>query len=152
MTMSDTIIIMNRGRIQQIGSPVDIYNEPRNAFAADFIGESNILDSIMLKDCLVKLQDVEIPCVDKGFGENEAVLTVIRPEDIEILPAGAGLLDGIIESVTFLGMHYEIVMNCKGINWLIHTTREFFSGDHISIQVDPNNIHIMKKENDHEII
>ena len=152
MTMSDTIIIMNRGRIQQIGSPVDIYNEPRNAFAADFIGESNILDSIMLKDCLVKLQDVEIPCVDKGFGQNEAVLTVIRPEDIEILPAGAGLLDGIIESVTFLGMHYEIVMNCQGINWLIHTTREFFSGDQISIQVDPNNIHFMKKENDHEII
>ncbi|PKM59873.1 MAG: spermidine/putrescine ABC transporter ATP-binding protein [Firmicutes bacterium HGW-Firmicutes-4] len=152
MTMSDTIIIMNRGRIQQIGSPVDIYNEPRNAFAADFIGESNILDSIMLKDCLVKLQDVEFPCVDKGFEENEAVLTVIRPEDIEILPSGAGLLDGVIESVTFLGMHYEIVMNCKGISWLIHTTREFFSGDQISIQVDPNNIHIMKKEQDHEII
>jgi len=152
MTMSDTIIIMNRGRIQQIGSPVDIYNEPRNAFAADFIGESNILDSIMLKDCLVKLQDVEFPCVDKGFDENEAVLTVIRPEDIEILPSGAGLLDGTIESVTFLGMHYEIVMNCKGISWLIHTTREFFAGDQISIQVDPNNIHIMKKEQDHEII
>jgi len=152
MTMSDTIIIMNRGRIQQIGSPVDIYNEPRNAFAADFIGESNILDSIMLKDCLVKLQDVEFPCVDKGFEENEPVLTVIRPEDIEILPSGTGFLDGVIESVTFLGMHYEIVMNCKGINWLIHTTREFFAGDQISIQVDPNNIHIMKKEKDHEII
>jgi len=86
MTMSDTIIIMNRGRIQQIGSPVDIYNEPRNAFAADFIGESNILESIMVKDCLVKLLGVEFPCVDKGFEENETVLTVIRPEDIDILP------------------------------------------------------------------
>jgi spermidine/putrescine transport system ATP-binding protein len=152
MTMSDTIIIMNHGRIQQIGSPVDIYNEPRNAFAADFIGESNILESMMLKDCLVKLQDVEIPCVDKGFEKNESVLTVIRPEDIEILPPGTGFLDGVIESVTFLGMHYEIVMNCKGISWLIHTTREFFAGDQIGIQVDPNNIHIMKKEHDHEII
>lgn len=152
MTMSDTIIIMNRGRIQQIGSPVDIYNEPRNAFAADFIGESNILEAVMLKDCLVKLQEVAIPCVDKGFEENEAVLTVIRPEDIEILPPGVGFLDGFIETVTFLGMHYEIVLTCQGINWLIHTTREFFAGDPISIQVDPNNIHIMKKDNDHEII
>lgn len=152
MTMSDTIIIMNRGRIQQIGSPVDIYNEPRNAFAADFIGESNILDSVMLKDCLVQIQAVEFPCVDKGFAENENVLTVIRPEDIDILKPGSGFLDGVIESVTFLGMHYEILMNCQGINWLIHTTREFFVGDQISIKVDPNNIHIMKKESDHEII
>ncbi|AFA48197.1 ABC transporter ATP-binding protein [Acetobacterium woodii] len=152
MTMSDTIIIMNHGRIQQIGSPVDIYNEPRNAFAADFIGESNILDSIMLKDCLVQIQAVEFPCVDKGFAENEHVLTVIRPEDIDILKPGVGFLDGVIESVTFLGMHYEILMNCQGVNWLIHTTREFFAGDQISIQVDPNNIHIMKKEFDHEII
>ena len=152
MTMSDTIIIMNRGRIQQIGSPVDIYNEPRNAFAADFIGESNILDSIMLKDCLVKIQGVDFKCVDKGFGENENVLTVIRPEDIEIAKPGDGLLDGIIESVTFLGMHYEILMKCGAIHWLIHTTREFFPGDQISIWVDPNNIHIMKKDSDDEDI
>ncbi|MBU4440759.1 MAG: ABC transporter ATP-binding protein [Acetobacterium sp.] len=152
MTMSDTIIIMNQGRIQQIGSPVDIYNEPRNAFAADFIGESNILDSIMLKDCLVKIQGVDFKCVDKGFSENENVLTVIRPEDIEIAKPGDGLLDGVIESVTFLGMHYEILMKCGNIHWLIHTTREFFPSDAISIWVDPNNIHIMKKESDHEDI
>jgi spermidine/putrescine transport system ATP-binding protein len=143
---------MNQGRIQQIGSPVDIYNEPRNAFAADFIGESNILDSIMLKDCLVKIQGVDFKCVDKGFSENENVLTVIRPEDIEIVKPGDGLLDGVIESVTFLGMHYEILMKCGKIHWLIHTTREFFAGDAISIWVDPNNIHIMKKESDHEDI
>ena len=152
MTMSDTIIIMNQGRIQQIGSPVDIYNEPRNAFAADFIGESNILDSVMLKDCLVKIQGVDFKCVDKGFGENEHVLTVIRPEDIEIAKPGDGLLDGTIESVTFLGMHYEILMACGEVNWLIHTTREFFPGDKISIWVDPNNIHIMKRDADHEDI
>jgi spermidine/putrescine transport system ATP-binding protein len=152
MTMSDTIIIMNKGRIQQIGSPVHIYNEPRNAFAADFIGESNILDSIMLDDCLVKIQDAQFKCVDKGFDKNENVLTVIRPEDIEIHEPGLGIIDGVIESVTFLGMHYEIVMDRQGLTWLIHTTREFFVGDAISIQVDPNNIHIMKKDENDEII
>ena len=150
MTMSDTIIIMNHGRIQQIGSPVDIYNEPRNAFAADFIGESNIIESIMVKDCLVKIQGVDFKCVDKGFHEKEAVLTVIRPEDIEILKPGAGLLDGIIESVTFLGMHYETVMTAGEKRWLIHTTRKLEPGDKISIFVDPDNIHIMKKESNHE--
>lgn len=152
MTMSDTIIIMNRGRIQQIGTPVDIYNEPRNAFAADFIGESNIVESVMLEDCLVKIQGVEFKCVDKGFKEKEDVLTVIRPEDIEILKPGEGLLDGIIETVTFLGMHYEMVMTCGSTRWLIHTTKERHPGDEISIWVDPDNIHIMKKEADHESI
>ncbi|KNZ42967.1 ABC transporter ATP-binding protein [Acetobacterium bakii] len=152
MTMSDTIIIMNHGRIQQIGSPVDIYNEPRNAFAADFIGESNIIDSIMVKDCLVKIQGVDFQCVDKGFHEKEDVLTVIRPEDIEILKPGEGLLDGTVESVTFLGMHYETIMSSGENQWLIQTTRKLEPGDKISIWVDPDNIHIMKKERRHEII
>lgn len=151
MTMSDTIIIMNQGRIQQIGTPVRIYNEPRNAFAADFIGESNIVESVMLKDCLVKIQGVEFKCVDKGFKEKEDVLTVIRPEDIEVLKPGEGLLDGIIETVTFLGMHYEMVMTCDNTRWLIHTTKERHPGDEISIWVDPDNIHIMKKDSNDEV-
>lgn len=145
LTMSDTIAVMNQGYVQQIGSPEDIYNEPENAFVADFIGESNIIDGIMIEDKLVSFLGIRIPCVDTGFGNNKPVDVVIRPEDIEIVEAGCGFMDGDITSVIFKGVHYEIEINAHGYDWLIHTTKFFEAGSHVGMQVIPFNIQIMHK-------
>ena len=145
LTMSDTIVVMKEGTIQQIGTPTDIYNEPQNAYVADFIGESNIIDGIMKKDCLVNIMDTDFECVDTGFDENEPVDVVIRPEDIYILDPDKGKIQGVVESVTFKGVHYEMVINSNGFKWLVHDTAMFEVGTNVSIFVKPFDIHIMKK-------
>ena len=143
LSMSDTVVVMSEGRIQQIGTPIDIYNEPKNAFVADFIGESNIVNGIMLKDRLVRFSGRDFPCVDEGFARNEPVDVVIRPEDVVIVPKGQ--LRGTVTSVTFLGVHYEIIVDIMGFKWMIQTTGFADVGDEIGIFIDPENIHIMKK-------
>ena len=145
LTMSDTVVVMNKGDIQQIGSPVDIYNEPINAFVADFIGESNILDGIMKKDLLVELFGNEFECVDKGFGENTPVDVVIRPEDIKLIDAADAKITGIVESVTFKGVHYEMVIDAYDFSWLVHSTKAAEVGSAVGISFDPYDIHIMRK-------
>ncbi len=145
LTMSDTVVVMNNGIIQQIGTPQDIYNEPVNAFVADFIGESNIIDGIMPKDCLVNIFGQEFECVDKGFLPNEAVDVVIRPEDIHIIPADNARLTGVVETVTFKGVHYEMLVHSDSFDWLIHSTKAAEQGAVIGMDVDPFDIHIMKK-------
>ena len=145
LSMSDTVVVMSDGRIQQIGTPIDIYNEPKNAFVADFIGESNILNGIMLKDYTVKFSGQVFKCLDEGFAPNEAVDVVIRPEDVDIVPEVQGQLRGVVTSVTFLGVHYEIIADINGFKWMIQTT-DFVDVDaRIGIQLDPDAIHIMKK-------
>jgi len=143
--MSDTIVVMKEGTIQQIGTPTDIYNEPQNAYVADFIGESNIIDGIMRKDCLVSIMDTDFECVDTGFGIDEAVDVVIRPEDIYILDPDKGKIQGVVESVTFKGVHYEMVIDSNGFKWLVHDTAQFEVGKNVSLLVKPFDIHIMKK-------
>ena len=145
LTMSDTIVVMDKGKIQQIGRPEDIYNEPKNAFVADFIGESNILDGIMLEDYKVKFFGRVFPCVDKGFEKNEPVDVVIRPEDIDIVDADAGHLCGTVTSVTFKGVHYDTIVDFKGFKWLIQTTDFCPEGSYIGIRLNPEDIHIMHK-------
>jgi spermidine/putrescine transport system ATP-binding protein len=145
LTMSDTVVVMDKGRIQQIGTPEDIYNEPKNAFVADFIGESNILDGIMLQDRLVEFFGRKFPCVDAGFAPREPVDVVIRPEDIDIVPPDSGHLCGDVTSVTFKGVHYDIIVDFKGFKWLIQTTDYQPVGAHIGIRLNPEDIHIMKK-------
>ncbi len=145
LTMSDTIVVMDKGRIQQIGTPEDIYNEPKNAFVADFIGESNILDGIMLDDCRVKFFGRQFKCVDKGFDKNEPVDVVIRPEDIDIVSADEGHLCGTVTSVTFKGVHYDTIVDFKGFKWLIQTTDYCPVGSYIGIRLNPEDIHIMHK-------
>ena len=145
LTMSDTIVVMNQGYIQQIGTPEDIYNEPQNAFVADFIGDSNIIDGIMLKDKLVKILDVCFPCVDTGFGENRPVDVVIRPEDVELVAPEKGLLSGTVSHLIFKGVHYEMEVMAGGFEWLVHSTKLFPVGTKVGIQVDPFNIQIMNK-------
>ena len=145
LTMSDTIVVMDKGSIQQIGTPEDIYNEPKNAFVADFIGESNIIDGIMLEDNLVKMYGKKFPCLDGGFAPNEPVDVVIRPEDIDIVPVEQGQLTGTVTSVTFKGMQYDIIVDFKGFKWLIQTTDYSPEGARIGIKIDPDGIHIMKK-------
>lgn len=145
LTMSDTIIVMNKGIIQQIGTPQDIYNEPNNAFVADFIGESNIIPGIMRKDYLVTFEDVDFVCVDKGFAENEPIDVVIRPEDIQVVSPADGQLSGLVESVTFKGVHYEMAVMIRGKRWLIHSTDAAEADSVIGIHVDPDEIHIMKR-------
>ena len=145
LTMSDTIVVMDKGKIQQIGTPEDIYNEPKNAFVADFIGESNILDGVMLEDCLVKFFGRQFRCVDSGFAKNEPVDVVIRPEDIDIVPADAGHLCGTVTSVTFKGVHYDTIVDFKGFKWLIQTTDYCPVGSYIGICLNPEDIHIMHK-------
>ena len=145
LTMSDTVVVMDRGHIQQIGTPEDIYNEPKNAFVADFIGESNILDGVMRDDYLVEFFGRKFKCMDKGFGKNEPVDVVIRPEDIDIVPADAGHLSGTVTSVTFKGVHYDIIVDFKGFKWLIQTTDHQPEGAHIGIKLTPDDIHVMKK-------
>lgn len=145
LSMSDTIVVMDSGEIQQIGTPTDIYNEPKNAFVADFIGESNIVDGIMHGDFSVEFQGIKFQCVDKGFGKDEPVDVVVRPEDIDIVPAEKGMLRGVVTSVTFKGVHYEIIVDIDGFKWMIQTTDYAAVGDEIGISIKPDEIHIMKK-------
>ena len=145
LTMSDTIVVMDKGCIQQIGTPEDIYNEPKNAFVADFIGESNIIDGVMVRDKLVKMYGREFPCLDGGFAENEPVDVVIRPEDIDIVPMEQGQLVGTVTSVTFKGVHYDTIEDFYGFKWLIQTTDVCPVDSRIGIKIDPDGIHVMKK-------
>ena len=145
LTMSDTIVVMDKGSIQQIGTPEDIYNEPKNAFVADFIGESNIIDGIMPEDNVVQMYGRRFPCLDGGFAPNEAVDVVIRPEDIAIVPVEQGQLTGTVPSVTFKGMQYDIIVDFRGFKWLIQTTDHCPEGARIGIKIDPDGIHVMKK-------
>ena len=145
LTMSDTIVVMNQGYIQQIGTPEDIYNEPTNAFVADFIGDSNLIDGTMLEDKLVEILGVRFPCVDEGFGKNKPVDVVIRPEDVELVAPEAGRLTGDVTSLIFKGVHWEIEVMAGGFEWLVHTTQMHPVGSHVGILVDPFNIQIMNK-------
>lgn len=145
LTMSDTVVVMNNGDIQQIGTPQDIYNEPKNAFVADFIGESNIIDGIMKKDCLVSIYSHDFECVDTGFEEFEPVDVVIRPEDIKVTTPENAKLTGIVEDVTFKGVHYEMLVKTEHFDWLIHSTKACEIGSNIGMTFDPFDIHIMKK-------
>ncbi len=145
LTMSDTIVVMNQGYIQQIGTPEDIYNEPVNAFVADFIGDSNILDGIMIQDELVELFGARFACVDKGFGENKPVDVVIRPEDVELTPPDQGILQGVVSHIIFKGVHYEMEVTSCGFEWLVQSTKMFPAGTQVGLYVDPFNIQIMNK-------
>ena len=145
LTMSDTVVVLSRGRIQQIGTPEDIYNEPKNAFVADFIGESNILSGHMVRDGVVRMYRREFPCVDKGFAPNEPVDVVIRPEDIDIVPVEQGQLVGTVTNVTFKGMQYDIIVDLGGFKWLIQTTDHSPVGAQVGVKIDPDGFHIMKK-------
>ena len=145
LTMSDTVVVMDKGRIQQIGTPEDIYNEPKNAFVADFIGESNILNGTMVRDNVEKMYGKEFPCVDGGFQPNEPVDVVIRPEDIDIVPVEQGQLVGTVTNVTFKGMQYDIIVDFRGFKWLIQTTDHSPVGARIGVKIDPDGFHIMKK-------
>ena len=145
LAMSDTIVVMDQGKIQQIGTPEDIYNEPKNAFVADFIGESNILDGIMHEDYVVEFFNRKFKCLDKGFAPHEPVDVVIRPEDIDIVPVEKGQLRGTVTSVTFKGVHYDTIVDFKGFKWLIQTTDYHPEGETIGIILNPDDIHIMHK-------
>ena len=145
LAMSDTVVVMDKGEIQQIGSPVDIYNEPQNAFVADFIGESNILDGIMRKDFEVEFFGHRYYCLDKGFGRNEPVDVVIRPEDIDIVAPEGGVLTATVTNVIFKGTFYDTFVDVEGFKWLIQTTDAVNVGDEIGISLDPDAIHVMKK-------
>ena len=145
LAMSDTVVVMDGGKIQQIGTPEDIYNEPKNAFVADFIGESNIIDGIMRADQVVEIFNRRFQCLDKGFQKDEAVDVVIRPEDVDIVPEDQGQLRGTVTSVTFKGMQYDIIVDFYGFKWLIQTTDFCPVGSHIGIKIDPDGFHVMKK-------
>jgi len=145
LTMSDTIVVMNQGYIQQIGSPEDIYNEPKNAFVADFIGDSNIIPSVMVEDKLVNILGANFPCVDIGFGRNKPVDVVIRPEDIDLVKPEHGILSGRVTSLLFKGVHYEMEVTANGREWLVHSTDLFPVGSEVGIHVDPYDIQIMNK-------
>ena len=145
LTMSDTIVVMNQGYIQQMGSPEDIYNEPENAFVADFIGESNILPAIMLEDKLVEILGARFACVDVGFGKNQPVDVVIRPEDIELVKPDKGIINGRVTHLIFKGVHYEMEVMANGFEWLVHSTSMFPVGSEVGLWVDPFNIQIMNK-------
>ena len=145
LTMSDTIVVMNQGYIQQIGTPEMIYNEPENAFVADFIGHSNILDATMIEDRLVEILGAKMPCVDEGFGQNKPVDVVIRPEDVELVAPEDGYMQGEVTSIIFKGVHYELDVMANGYEWMVHTTKNFPLGSKVGIKVDPFNIQIMHK-------
>ncbi len=145
LSMSDTVVVMANGQIQQIGSPTDIYNEPVNAFVADFIGESNILDGTMLADFKAKFAGHVFDCVDKGFEKNEPVDVVIRPEDVDVVAPEKGMLRGEVTGVTFKGVHYEIIVDVCGFKWMIQSTDFVAEGQTIGLSIDPDAIHIMKK-------
>ncbi len=145
LTMSDTIVVMKSGRIQQIGTPTDVYNEPKNAFVADFIGESNIIPAIMVRDELVSMLGQTFVCVDKGFGENVPVDVVVRPEDVTLSDPADGKLVGTVQSVLFKGVHYEMMVKTDGFDWMVHSTIAREEGARVSINVVPFDIHIMRK-------
>ena len=145
LTMSDRVVVMKDGVILQQGTPQDIYNEPANAFVANFIGESNIVDGIMHRDFLVEFAGRQFDCVDKGFAQNEQVDVVIRPEDIKVVPTISGQFSGVVESVTFKGVHYEMIVDSCGIKWMIHSTQAEEVGSMVGMCVEPNDIHIMHK-------
>ena len=145
LTMSDRIVVMNHGVIQQVGSPTDIYNEPENAFVADFIGESNIIDGVMLEDRKVEFCDREFECVDSGFGHNTPVDVVIRPEDLRLVYAGDGLLQGVVESIVFKGVHYEMMVRTEHFTFTVHSTMAEPIGKTVGLTVIPFDIHIMHK-------
>ncbi len=147
LTMSDEIIVMNNGKIQQMGSPIDIYNEPKNAFVASFIGESNIIDGVMKEDYLVDFAGTSFECLDKGFDTNEIVDVVIRPEDIKF-DKEKGKISGIVNSVVFKGVHYEMIINAANYDWIVHSTTMEPVGTTVYLDLYPNDIHIMKKEKD----
>ncbi len=145
LTMSDTIVVMNQGYIQQIGSPEKIYNEPENAFVADFIGDSNIIGGIMVEDRLVEIFDTKFPCVDTGFGCSKPVDVVIRPEDVILSEPSKGKIQGVVTHLIFKGVHYEMEVTANGYEWLVHSTSMFPVGTNVGIDVDPFNIQIMNK-------
>ena len=145
LTMSDKIVVMSEGEIQQIGTPEDIYNEPKNAFVADFIGDSNIVDGVMHKDFLVSFSGVDFPCVDRGFAREQSVQVVVRPEDIEVVSPVEGQLVGVVNDVIFKGVHFEMHVECEGREWLIHSTRACTPGETIGMRIGPNEIHIMAR-------
>jgi spermidine/putrescine transport system ATP-binding protein len=145
LTMSDTIIVMNKGEIQQIGTPTDIYNEPKNRFVADFIGESNIIDGIMLRDRLVRFLDTDFECLDTGFAKDEPVDVVVRPEDIELLPPEKGQIVGTVTNVMFMGVHNEITVETPGFTWIVHSIYNASVGDNVGLYLTPDDIHIMHK-------
>jgi spermidine/putrescine transport system ATP-binding protein len=146
LTMSDTVVVMKDGIIQQIGTPEDIYNEPKNSFVADFIGESNIIGGTMIRDLLVEFEGVQFPCVDRGFGENKPVDVVVRPEDIEITEPKEGMLCGTVESVTFKGVHYEMMVRSENFLWKVHSITCKEPATKVAMKIIPEYIHIMEKE------
>ena len=145
LAMSDTVVVMRRGEILQIGTPQDIYNEPGNAFVAAFIGESNIIDGVMLRDERVRFCDREFECLDAGFGKNEPVDVVVRPEDIELLPVDQGQIPGVVTNVIFMGVHNEIIIETETFTWKAHTILNASVGDSVGIYLTPDDIHIMRK-------
>ena len=145
LAMSDTVVVMDKGKIQQIGTPEDIYNEPKNAFVADFIGDSNIVDGVMHRDFLVSFSGVDFPCVDRGFSREQSVQVVVRPEDIEVVSPVEGQLVGVVNDVIFKGVHFEMHVECEGREWLIHSTRACTPGETIGMRIGPNEIHIMAR-------
>lgn len=145
LSMSDTVVVMDKGEIQQIGTPTDIYNEPENAFVADFIGESNILDALMIKDYSVRFAGRTFECLDNGFGQNRPVDVVIRPEDIDIVPATASFINGEVTNITFKGVHYEIIVDVGGFKWMIQSTDYQEIGSRIGLSLTPDDIHVMHK-------
>ncbi len=145
LSMSDTIVVMDSGEIQQIGTPIDIYNEPKNAFVADFIGESNILDGVMREDFAAEFAGHRFECLDKGFAKNEPVDIVIRPEDVDVVPLERGMIRGNVTSVTFKGVHFEIIVDVDGFKWMIQTTDYVAPDSNIGMFIEPDAIHVMKK-------
>ncbi len=145
LSMSDTVVVMANGRIQQIGSPTDIYNEPENAFVADFIGESNIVDGVMLQDYKVRFSGQTFDCLDRGFAKNERIDVVVRPEDVDVVTPDKGMLQGLVTSVTFKGVHWEIIVDINGFKWMIQTTDYVAEGEHIGLYIEPDAIHIMHR-------
>ena len=146
LTMSDTVVVMNGGQIRQVGSPTDIYNEPIDAFVADFIGDSNILEGIMPKDCQVEFAGAGFACVDKGFAPNEPVDVMVRPEDITLVPTGEGQLSGTVQSVRFKGVHYEMHVDTGSFQWIVHATKHEPVGAAVGLRIEPSDIHVMKKQ------
>ncbi len=145
LSMSDIVVVMANGQIQQVGSPTDIYNEPENAFVADFIGESNIIDGVMLSDFKVRFSGHTFECVDAGFEKNQLVDVVVRPEDVDVVSPESGMLRGIVTSVTFKGVHWEIIVDINGFKWMIQTTDFVGEGENIGLFIEPEAIHIMNK-------
>ena len=145
LSMSDTVVVMNNGEIQQIGSPTDIYNEPENRFVAGFIGESNIIEGTMIRDYLVASDGFEFECVDKGFEDNEEIEVVLRPEDLDIVDPGQAKIRGIVRNITFKGVHYEILIETELRTYMVHTTDYAEVGREVGLKFGPEDIHVMCK-------